>query len=279
LDYLDRVRYTVMKPALNDVALLLIGMLVAAMWMHGPIPQLARYHEFADQRLLFGVPHAADVLSNVGFACIGAYGLVRLWPMRRHPSLAGGWAGYALFLVALVLTGAGSAYYHWSPDDGRLVWDRLPIALACAGLLGGACGDNKPSFDAVAVTALLAAAAIASVAWWYLTASSGEGDLRPYLLLQALPLLLIPLWQASAGAPRADRVAFAMAILLYVAAKAAELSDHEVLAAVTWISGHTLKHVLATASAAVITSRLVQRAASEQALERPLQKRRAFVAS
>jgi hypothetical protein len=100
------------------------------------------------------------------------------------------------------------------------------------------------------------------VAWWYFTEQSGQADLRPYLLLQGLPLLLIPLWQALHGAPRADRFAFGTAIALYALAKAAELRNEEMLNAVGWISSHTIKHLFATASAAVV-GRLVWRTRQE----------------
>ena len=33
-----------------------------------PVPDPAGYHAFADQRTLWGVPYAADVLSNAAFA-------------------------------------------------------------------------------------------------------------------------------------------------------------------------------------------------------------------
>ena len=183
--------------------------------------------------------NGADVLSNLGFALVGLWGLHRLWPARHLPAVARGWPGYALFLAALVLTALGSGFYHLDPDNGRLVWDRLPIALACAGLLSGACAENRPNVDGRRTTALLALGAVLSVAWWHFTEQAGQGDLRPYLLLQGAPLVLIPLWQAISGAPRAERAAFGIAIGLYVAAKAAELHDREVLGALGWMSGHT----------------------------------------
>ena len=43
----------------------------------GPIAQPEHFHEFADRRTMFGVPNAADVLSNAGFAIVGLWGLAR----------------------------------------------------------------------------------------------------------------------------------------------------------------------------------------------------------
>ncbi|NTV96693.1 MAG: hypothetical protein HGA75_14990 [Thiobacillus sp.] len=103
--------------------------------------------------------------------------------------------------------------------------------------------------------------AVASVLWWYYTESKGWGDLRPYLLLQGLPLLLIPVWQAGYdGIPRSERARFGMALFLYLLAKVAELGDHALLAMIGWLSGHTLKHLLATLAAGVLVATLVRRA-------------------
>ncbi|MDR3393867.1 MAG: alkaline phytoceramidase [Parasulfuritortus sp.] len=248
-----------MKRLLPRLPLLLTLAIAFAMLIHGPIAQLPHYHEFADSRSWHGLPNAADVLSNVGFALVGIWGLVRLWPLRRRPELAAGWPGYALFLAALVLTAFGSSYYHLAPDDARLVWDRLPIALACAGLLAAVRAETDSGTDARAWTLGLSATAVASVGWWHFTGLHGQGDLRPYLLLQGLPLLLIPLWQAIHGAPRQDRIAFGMALALYALAKITELYDHQILATLGSLSGHTLKHLLATAAALVLTLRLIRR--------------------
>ena len=230
---------------------------VAAMVLHGPIAQLEHYHEFADGRALLGLPNAGDVLSNAGFAIVAAWGFWALRGKRHHPLLEGGWAGYLVFLCAIALTAIGSSFYHLAPDNDRLLWDRLPIALACAGLLAAVCAEthDSPRWFLPA----LVAAAIASVFWWSVTESFGAGDLRPYLLLQAAPLILIPLWQWIYGSPREDRVAFGIAIGLYALAKVFELNDHAVFDALTYVSGHTIKHLLAVAAAAVLTGNLVWR--------------------
>ena len=110
--------------------------------------------------------------------------------------------GYQLFLGALLLTACGSTFYHLAPDNWRLIWDRLPIALACAGLLVAARAELIAGVNPRREAAVLALFAVASVAWWYVTEQRGHGDLRPYLLLQGLPLILIPLYQGTASDPR-----------------------------------------------------------------------------
>lgn len=258
-----------MKNWVTAIPLCIITIACALLALHGPIIQLAHYHEFADQSTFLGVPHAGDVLSNAGFAVIGVWGWLRIRPMRSYPAIQAGWHGYQLFLVGLVLTAIGSSFYHLAPDNARLLWDRLPIALACAGLLAAVRTETQFLANGKLTTAWLALFAVGSVAWWYFTDQQGQGDLRPYLLLQALPLVLIPLWQAIYRANRADRIWFGLALLLYVFAKASELRDHELLTALGWVSGHTLKHMLATAAAAVLVARLSYRVRVPAALDFP----------
>jgi hypothetical protein len=248
-----------MRRFANYLPTLLTLTIAAVLLLHGRVPQWPGYHEFADRRAFAGVPRAADVLSNLGFALVGIWGFVVLTRRGRHRSLGTAWPGYALFLVALVLTALGSGFYHLQPDNARLVWDRIPIALACAGLISGVWADTHEIGDAKPLTLVLAIAAIASVLWWYATETSGHGDLRPYLFLQLAPVLLVPLWQTLARAPRNDRLAFGVAIGLYIVARIAEVNDVAVFDALGWISGHTIKHMLAACAAAVIVAQLVAR--------------------
>ncbi len=236
---------------------------VAAMLAYGPIPQLAHYHEFADARALLGLPNALNVLSNVGFAAVGLWGLAAVRNRRDDPS----WAAYCTFFIALLLTAFGSSFYHLAPANDRLVWDRLPIALACAGLLAAVRAETHDSQSRWVLPALVVAG-IASVYWWSFTDSLGAGDLRPYLLLQGAPLVLIPLWQWHARSPRTDRVAFGVAILLYALAKVFELRDQATLDALGFMSGHTVKHLLATLAGAVVTWNVVRRQTSTQPMSR-----------
>lgn len=228
-----------------------VGM-IAILALHGRIAQPAHYHEFADHSVVSGIPHAADVFSNAGFALVAIWGWLTLRPRRASDQLRGGWPGYRLFLIGLFLTAFGSAFYHLAPDNARLIWDRLPIALVCAGLLAGVRGDIQGGSRSEIEAIVLGLYAVASVAWWVISERNGVEDLRPYLLLQGLALVLIPLWQAIYRAPRTDRIAFATAMLLYVLAKLAEVFDHEIATALGFVTGHTLKHLIATAATATV---------------------------
>ena len=214
-----------------------IGLAALAMALYGPIPQLRNYHAFADSRTWLGIPHAGDVLSNVPFAVVGLWALA-----KRRDTVA-----WTVFDIALVSTAVGSSYYHLAPDDARLVWDRLPIALACAALLVAVYERTDAPRHTMLRLAALCTFAVVSVLWWRET-----GDLRPYLLLQGAPLVLLPLWQWRARVPRRERVMFALAIAAYVVAKLFETFDRATFEALGAVSGHTLKHLFAAAGAALI---------------------------
>jgi hypothetical protein len=89
------------------------------------IPQDQSYHLFADCRAVAGIPNFWNVVSNIPFIAIGAAGL---WRFHHDP------ATIVLFL-GFLLTGIGSSYYHWDPNDGTLFWDRLPMTLSFAAIL------------------------------------------------------------------------------------------------------------------------------------------------
>ena len=216
-----------------------VGMIVI-LALHGRIAQPAHYNEFADQSTASGIPHAADVFSNAGFALVAIWGWLTLRPRRASDHLRAGWPGYRLFLIGLFLTAFGSAFYHLAPDN-----------IVRGDIFGG----SRTGFDAI----VLGLCAVASVAWWAMSDRNGAGDLRPYLLLQGLALIHIPLWQAIHRAPRTDRIAFGTAMVLYILAKVAEVLDHEIANAFGFVTGHTLKHLIATAATAAIVWGLIRR--------------------
>ncbi|MBC3807207.1 hypothetical protein H8K52_07590 [Undibacterium seohonense] len=231
--------------------LLIVGVCTLLMLMHGTIQQYADYHVFADTSAYWTIPNALDVLSNLAFAVIGLLGLFasRAYfhqrSSRRHPKDY----AYLCFVLSIFATSVGSTFYHLAPDDARLFWDRLPIALACATLIAAVrteCFDQELLAARRDLIALIAFAT-ASVLWW-----QQSGDLRPYLALQLMAIILIPLWQGIYAAPKRTRWIYAAAIACYVLAKVCEIGDAAILLHTGLLSGHTIKHLLASAAAALI---------------------------
>jgi len=230
------------------LAALALSLVVTALLR--PIPQDPAYHDFADRRAWLGVPNAGDVLGNLAFPVVGLLGLLLL---ARHPEAcrtAAERAGWVVFFAGVLLTGFGSAFYHLAPDNERLVWDRLPIAVACQGLLAALLAERVSERAAARLLPVAVLFALASVWWWSRTESAGAGDLRPYALAQFGPALALPL--VALLAPRREggrRDWIWGVVLLYGAAKLCETFDRAVFAAGGLLSGHTLKHLFAAAAA------------------------------
>jgi len=239
------------SPSIGTRVLIAIAALLAlGLLIHGPIAQWASYHHFADQREWLGLPHAADVLSNLPFALIGAWALGARRDAPPHDSSL----AWTVFAAALVATAAGSSLYHWAPDNASLAFDRLPIAWACAALT---CAFLAERVDArwgsphALGVALLAASA--SVALWWWSEQAGSSDLRPYLFVQFLPMLLVPaallMRLPRRFASAAPNAAWWGVLAGYAIAKALEVADHAVFDALGVVSGHTLKHLAAAGAA------------------------------
>jgi hypothetical protein len=236
--------------------------------LHGPVPQWTGYHAFADARAWFGLPNAMNVLSNVPFAAIGAWGLwLHSHALHTQSARSRAWR---CFSAALCCTALGSAFYHWAPANAALVFDRLPIAWACAALLCSFLGERVDGRWA-GVPALAAAFVIAtaSVLWWWFSEQQGQGDLRAYLYVQFLPMLLIPaaIWLKLPGldSQAVRNGTWWLVLGLYAGAKAVELADHSIFDTLGFTSGHTLKHLLAATAALVLLRDTVRRDESRQA--------------
>jgi hypothetical protein len=228
-----------MNPALTPHETRLLAAIAAALVLAAAGPHVAQpehYHHFADQRLLWGLPCFGDVLSNLAFAAVaipGAFRLAQAQLDRVQRTLG------ALACTGLLLTAAGSTWYHWQPDAAGLLADRLAMSVAFAGVLGlAACRVSRRAGGALAVF-LLGAAPLALLGF------DRTGNLLPWVVLQAGGLVLLV---AMAWIEPGDTVPvrWGWVVAGYVVAKAFEVQDHAVWAATgALVSGHTLKHLVA----------------------------------
>lgn len=229
-----------------------------------PIPQDPSYHLFADRRAFYGIPNFNDVLSNVGFALVGLFGLLAVAGVNRgrlfvQPAEA---RPYLVFFIGVALVGLGSAYYHWAPSNERLFWDRLPMSIGFMAFSSAVVADR---IDAKAgngwlLWALIGAGA-ASLIYWHCTESLGRGDLRFYALVQFYPMIALPVIVGLF--PRHRYVAaryLAWVIAWYGLSKVLEHFDEEVFALLGHtVSGHTLKHLAGAVATYVVLRMLMSR--------------------
>jgi Ceramidase len=198
-----------------------------------PIPQDQTYHQFADQRTIFGIPNFWNVISNLPFLAVGAAGLRRF---RQNPATV-------VFFLGVALTGIGSSYYHWNPNDDTLFWDRFPMTLSFAAILALVVGERVSSKAGDILLWPALAVGVFSLLLWRWT-----DDLRLYFWVQFFPgLAVISLFLLYPPKYTGTRYWIAAGVL-YALAKVFEFTDKMIYSPGTLLSGHTLKHLAAAAA-------------------------------
>ena len=222
--------------------------IIAAAFFSGPVSQDPAYHAFADARPFLGVGNFWNVVSNLPFLVIGGLGIMTAFERRTEPMFP----AWLAFFSGILLTALGSGWYHLDPSNNSLFWDRLAMSVAFMGLFAVIIGEyQSPRFANRLLLPLLVTGA-ASVFFWIHTAQMGAGDLRPYILVQFLPMLLIPLIVLAGNSRGGFGFYLALAAFFYFLAKLAEYYDDELFANMRLLSGHSAKHLLAAAAAAII---------------------------
>lgn len=222
--------------------------MLALLWFLPPVAQDPAYHRFADQRVWRGIANFMNVASSGAFIVAGAYGC-RVW--RQAQSLPAALRTcLGLNVVAAFLIACGSTYYHLAPNNASLVVDRLPMALTFMVFGVAILGDCLSLALAARLLWPAVALGIGTVLYWYATELLGAGDLRPYAVVQALPVLLLPVLLWRYGTTHLHSGWLWATLVGYLLAKLAEQWDRPIFLATGYLSGHSLKHLLAAASMA-----------------------------
>jgi len=223
-------------------------------------PQPADYHNFADQRGWLGIPNFGNVVSNVGFAVVGVLGLLALLrqPSRIHFLDPKEKWPYLIIFFGLILTAAGSSYYHLAPDNSRLVWDRLPMTIVFMSLVAALIAERFSVRAGLTLLPFLLAIGMGSVWQWWWSEAHGRGDLRFYagVQLYAMLAVILALFLKSRYTRRSDLAVLAG---FYLLAKLTETFDNQIFSVGHLASGHTIKHILAAVGSYWILRMLEQR--------------------
>ena len=252
------------NPEKTERSLLVAVLLLLAVAIFAPpVAQPVHQHAFADPRGWGQIPCALNVLSNLPFALWGAAGLGLLaWQRAMAPphtliSLAQSRLAQsrlaALFFAGLLVTAVASGIYHWRPDDAGLVMDRLGMVVVFAGLLGLAAADRASPRAGVLLAVAVLLLGPLSVWTWSVT-----GNVLPWVVVQFGGMLLVLALACLKPLPGALAVRWGVVIMIYAAAKLFEVADEAVYAATSQlISGHSLKHVVASCAAWPVVAALM----------------------
>lgn len=223
-----------------------IGVALVGTFLTPSIPQDAAYHQFADQREIWSIPNFWNVATNAPFFLVGLIGIRVVQFGELHGGLPEIRFGYLTFFVGMMGVAVGSSYYHLNPSNETLFWDRLPMTIAFMAFFSVIVSEYLSIALGPRLLWPLVCVGILSVVYWSYTEGLGKGDLRPYALVQFLPGLLIPMVLLMfRSAFSSNRYIWAM-LSTYVLAKAAEALDEPIFAILGYLSGHSLKHLIAS---------------------------------
>jgi hypothetical protein len=213
----------------------------------GRMPQKLTYHQFADQKIVWGVPNFFDVFTNLPFIVIGVLGMSKL----PKSSAAGiHFLNYLVLFTGIFLTGFGSVFYHLHPDNATLVFDRIPMAIIFMAFLSITIAECVGQQTAKILLLPLIIFGISSVLWWYYSENQGSGDLRMYGFVQFYTIYIIPViaFYFPSGLFKKGIHSLLWVNVTYAIAKISEQFDKEIFTITHVISGHSLKHIAATFS-------------------------------
>lgn len=219
--------------------------LFVALGRYGPILQDPEYHQFSDTATWFSIPNTLNVVSNLPFLLAGLFCFLAMFRderdyvicrMNRH--------AYLVLFPGIALVGLGSAYYHLSPDNETLVWDRLPMTVAFMALYSIIIAEFISERTGKQLLWPLIVIGVFSVLYWAYTESIDAGDLRLYVWVQFFPVLTIPVVLLMFNSGYSGARGYWALSACYILAKFCEHFDAEIHDLLLIISGHSLKHIL-----------------------------------
>ena len=238
-----------------------LALIVALFLFTSAVPQDPDYYLFADTRTILSVPNFWNVLSNLPFMFIGIWGFHVVLKLSKKADRFELRNAYLVFFTGVFLTAFGSSYFHFEPGDATLFWDRLPMTIAFAGLFAAVIGEYGSTETANRCLPVFLVIGVGSVLYWQWTESIGAGDLRPYAIVQFLPMLAVPTILLMSKVENDIGRYIWLMMAFYVIAKLLEQFDVGVYEGTRVMSGHALKHIAAAVGPALLAVGLGQRIA------------------
>ena len=208
---------------------------------YGPISQPQEYHDFADGRELLGVPNALDVISNLAILCPGVLGLSFIYERRNKSQVSEDEISIHITLFSgMILTFAGSVWFHLDPTDSTMLWDRLGMSVVIGSCISLLIHDMWDRNLAGQIHLPVVIASIISVLWWPVF-----DDLRIYFIVKHHPFILFPIL-LFCGNRVYDKISgYYWGLSMFLLATIFEFADQQIFELTGIISGHTLKHIAA----------------------------------
>lgn len=229
-------------------AALLIGIALAAFTaasLQPPVSQNISYHHFTDVRSILSLSNFWNVISNIPFFIVGFLGLFKLLIQNKLKIIQENKMSYVLFFASTMLIALGSSFYHLHPNNQTLVWDRLPMTIAFMALFSIVITEFVSIKNGKTLLIPLLLAGVLSVIYWHHSELSGDENLNYYILVQFYPMVAIPLILIFFQPSFTKGNAYWWLLIAYALAKLCEHFDGQIYDALHFMSGHSIKHIIA----------------------------------
>lgn len=247
-----------MKLENKKIGLMLITVIslisVIIFFLIGPQSQDPKYHDFCDIEPHFGITNFFNVVTNIPFFFVGILGIQWLKKTKKNQLKQEIWLSYFVLFTGVCLLAIGSSYYHLSPKNETLVWDRLSMTIVFMALFSIIIGEfisvnlGKPLLITLLILGL------SSVVYW-----DYYDDLRFYGIVQYLPMLLIPIILLFFKQSFTLISGYWLLFGSYVLAKIFEEYDSRLCDIIPFLSGHSLKHLVAAFGVFLLTKSYMNR--------------------
>lgn len=205
-----------------------------------PYPQNPEYHNFCDKDEHFGIENFFNVVTNVPFLLVGILGIQWLKKSTDNQFKEEIRFSYVILFLGLCLLAIGSGYYHLSPQNETLVWDRLAMSIVFMSLFSIIIGEFISVKLGKLLLFTLLTLGLSSVVYWHYC-----NDLRFYGVVQYLPMLLIPIILLFFRPSFTLSSGYWLLLGSYMVAKIFETCDSKLCDILPFLSGHSLKHLVA----------------------------------
>lgn len=235
-----------LKKKIGFGLMIIVGIiLILVLLNQDAIPQDPHYHHFSDIQPFLSIPNLLNVISNIPFLFVGLLGLYKLLVKGQLCIDTQNRYAYVALFSGIALVAFGSGYYHLSPNNQTLVWDRLPMTIAFMGLISIVISEFISVSAGKILLFPLLILGLSSVGYWHVTEMNGTGDLRFYIMVQFFPMLAIPIILLTFTSRLTHSSAYWWLLLAYFIAKILEHFDAQIHDVLVVISGHSLKHISA----------------------------------
>ena len=228
-----------MDPKRLYLASLLVFIIAAI--SYGPISQPQEYHDFADDREFLSIPNALDVMSNLVIIYPGIIGLAFVHERRKNSQLSDDEVSIQITLFSgMILTFAGSVWFHLDPNDSTMLWDRLGMSVVIGSCISLLIHDMYDRGLAGKVHLPIVVLSLISVLWWPVF-----DDLRFYFIVKYHPFILFPILLFYGNRIYNKISGYYWGLSMFILATVFEFTDLQIFEITGFISGHTLKHIFA----------------------------------